>query len=329
MLNYQQLTPEKRCTLFDLKKQGFKNAAMAKIIGVHRSTVHRELKRNSEGLSYYPKIAHRKAMKRRQRSAWKVESEPKIEEAIIEKIEQQQWSPQQMCAYYKKAGIFSVSHECVYQYLKRDKDRGGKIYKNLRHQGRYRQRRFGHNNRQGQIRGKVSIHERSKVVEERTRFGDFEIDTIVGKSHQNGIVTVVDRCTRKLWMEKVDRIDAGSVVRALRKILKSIEQPIYTITSDNGKEFALHMRLKREFGIQYYFADPYRACQRGTNENTNGLVRQYLRKGTDFKNISRTTLKNIQNIINNRPRKTLGFCSPIFHLEQLMKNLQNNPQTNN
>lgn len=316
MSKYQHLTQKQRYTIFVMGKQGYKVTEIAQTIGVNRTTVYREIKRNTKGQKYYPVQAHRMAMKRRWRKPWKIKSNPEIEETIKQSI-QKQWSPEQMCKYYKKQNRFSLSHECVYQYLKRDKDEGGTLYKNLRHKGRYRKRRFGHNNRQGEILGKVSIHERSKIVEERTRFGDLEIDTILSKSRQCGILTVVDRATRMFWMKKVNRIGAKEVSKALRSIIRSIKLPIHTITSDNGKEFALHMRMAYEFGIKYYFADPYKACQRGTNENINGLIRQYLPKGTHFETISDKTIINIQNLINNRPRKTLGFCSPSFIIELL------------
>jgi len=256
-----------------MKKQGYTAKALAATLGVHRSTVYRELNRNSTPEGYYPVAAHRKAMKRHHRKAWKIPSNEFLQQIIHQKLAHQQWSPQQMSGWLKKHLKLCLSHECIYQYLKRDKQNGGALYKHLRHRGRYRKRRFGHISRQGRIPGRVSIHQRSKIVEERCRFGDFEIDTLVGKHHKNGIVTVVDRWSRNLWMKKVAALDAKHVTQALRRLLKSIGLPLHTITSDNGKEFALHRRISREFPIQYYFADAYRACQRGSNENTNGLIR--------------------------------------------------------
>ncbi|MBT7274640.1 MAG: IS30 family transposase, partial [Campylobacteraceae bacterium] len=162
----------------------------------------------------------------------------------------------------------------------------------------------------GQIKNRVNISKRAKIIEKKTRFGDFEVDTIIGKDHQGAIVTLVDRKSKFTLMKIVDSKKADVVTQAIIELLYPIRKLVRTITSDNGKEFSYHEEIANKLNLKFYFCDPYSSWQRGLNEHTNGLVREYIPKKSSFENVNQTQINIIQNRLNNRPRKILKYYTP-------------------
>ena len=203
-----------------------------------------------------------------------------------------------------------VSHERIYQFIWNDKKQGGQLYKHLRNKGkRYRKRGHSKDSR-GLLVGRVDIDQRPAVVDHKERIGDLEIDLIIGKGHKQAILTINDRVSGMLIMGKVPSKQAVEIEKKSVELLQDWKPMIHTITSDNGKEFANHTNIAEQLNIDFYFAKPYHSWQRGANENLNGLVRQYFPKNHDFTTITDDQIKNVQNILNNRPRKRLGFKTP-------------------
>jgi IS30 family transposase len=288
---------------------------IAKEIGKNPSTVSRELRRNKGGRGYRPLQAQEAAVNRRK----KAKKFTKMNAVLIEKINAmliQDWSPETCSGVLAKEGVL-ISPERIYQHIWQDKKAKGMLYIHLRHGRHIRKRKRGAKDNRGQIKNKVSIHDRPEIVNKKIRIGDWEIDLVVGKDHQGLIVTVVDRVSKFLKMTWVKHKDAQSILRAIVKLLKPLKAVIHTITSDNGKEFAEHEAIAKELSLKYFFADAYASWQRGLNENTNGLLRQYFPKKSDFLVITKEQLKEAENKINNRPRKTLNFATPmqIFSVE--------------
>jgi IS30 family transposase len=205
----------------------------------------------------------------------------------------------------------SVSHERIYQHIWQDKAGGGLLYKHLRIGGT-KQRRKRRNSRdmRGTIKNRVGIEDRPPIVERRIRIGDWEGDTVVGKNHQGALVTLVDRKSKLTLIGKVDRYTAEAVEKTIVSLMELLPRRSYTLTVDNGKEFASHESVAETLRIKVYFADPYRAWQRGLNENTNGLIRQYVPKGSDVRILTDEQIQHIMSRLNNRPRKSLGYLTP-------------------
>ena len=219
----------------------------------------------------------------------------------------------------KERGRDMVSPETIYQYVWKDKRNGGKeLYKHLRRRGRHNHKR-GCLYKSRCIIGRVDIDERPVIVDERSRFGDLEIDTVIGANHKGAIMTINDMATGLLFMRLLSGKEAKPLADMAIDILSPLKHLLHTMTADNGKGFAEHKRIAENLGIDVYFAHPYHSWERGANENLNGLVRQYFPKGTDFSQISQDDVIRVQNILNNRPRKRLGFLTPL----QMFKSLTN------
>ena len=203
-----------------------------------------------------------------------------------------------------------MSHERIYQYIYADKRVGGALHTHLRSQKKRRKRYGSGRSRRGQIAGRVSISQRPALVERRERIGDWEGDTIVGKGHQQAIVSLTERFSRFTLLHKVERATAPAVSAAIRKQLEPWAAWVHTFTSDNGKEFAAHQEIAAALQADYYFAHPYASWERGLNENTNGLVRQYCPKKSDFSPLDQDAMQAIAHRLNHRPRKTLDYRTP-------------------
>jgi IS30 family transposase len=234
---------------------------------------------------------------------------------IIDLLEQQ-YSPEQIKGISDLNGIDCVSHEWIYQMIWSDKRRKGSLHTNLRNKGRPYRKRGALKDKRGVIPNRRDITDRPKIVEERSRFGDLEIDTIVGKNHKSSILTINDRMTGVLKMCKLEARTSTVLAESTIKLLSPWKSELKTITSDNGYEFGQHERIAKELNLDFFFAKPYHSWQRGSNENLNRLVRQYLPKGTDFRLISDEFIKLIEQKINDRPRKRFGFLSPNQMLNQ-------------
>lgn len=311
MKGYQQLTLEQRYQIYALRKAGQTQAAIAAEIGVHPSTVGRELKRNTGQRGYRPKQAQELAQARQQQRA----GQPRLAATVwllVEAQLRQEWSPEQISGWLAKVHQTPVSHERIYQYVYADQRRGGTLYQHLRCQ-KQRRKRYGARDRRGQIANRRSITERPTIVEQRTRLGDWEADTIVGKGHQQALVSLTERKSKLTLLAKVEHATAEAVSTAVIQLLAGMASegvPVETITSDNGREFAHHEAMAAALQADFYFAHPYHSWERGLNENTNGLVRQYFPKGSDFGPITQAQVQQVMARLNHRPRKTLEFCTP-------------------
>nr|WP_228412673.1 IS30 family transposase [Chryseobacterium sp. SC28] len=230
------------------------------------------------------------------------------------------YSPEQVCGSLREQGEQCVSHERIYQYIWQDKKQGGTLHTHLRNQGRRYRKRGAAKDKRGLIVGRIDIDKRPKIVEARSRFGDLEVDLIIGKNHKSAILTINDRASGMLKMRKIKSKEAGEVSNAIVGELEDWKPYITTITADNGKEFANHQYVAEELQIDHYFAKPYHSWERGSNENLNGLVRQYFKKKDDFNTITNEQIKAIENKINNRPRKRFKYKKPIFVMEELLFN---------
>ena len=305
-MNYTQLTREQRYQISALLKMGHNRTEIAAVIGKHKSTVSRELKRNKGQRGYRPKQAHHKALSRRNHSHKRISGETW---ELIETKLRLDWSPEQVSGWLYRHHAIQVSYEWIYQYILADKQAGGDLYRHLRCQKK-RRKRYGSYDRRGKMPNRVSIDERPAVVEERTRVGDWEVDTIIGKRHRHAIVTLTERKSRFGLLAKVDQRTTDQVGDAMIEVLQEVADRVHTLTSDNGKEFADHERIAHVLQADFFFAHPYAAWERGANENMNGLIRQYIPKDQDFTMVTNADLMWVMNRLNHRPRKCLDFQSP-------------------
>jgi IS30 family transposase len=307
MSSYKQLTQEQRYGIYSLLKIGLNQTAIAETIGVHKSTISRELKRNTGKRGYRYQQAHALALSRR-----KAKYKPRIDAdtwAFIETLLRLDWSPEQIQGWMKYTLGYTVSHEWIYHYVLHDKNKGGDLYLHLRCQKK-KKKRYGAKDRRGQLKDRVSIEHRPQVVESRTRIGDWEADTMIGKRHQQVLVTLVERKSRYTLIRKVKRKTKTMVRHALIDLLTPWKGRVHTITKDNGKEFADHKAVATALEADIYFAHPYSSWERGLNENTNGLIRQYFPKHRDFTSITEAEVNHVMERLNHRPRKCLGYQTP-------------------
>lgn len=308
MQHYSQLTFEQRYQIYTMLNLSQTQSAIAEFLGVNKSTISRELSRNTGGRGYRPIQAHRFALERRDE---KVRTRISDEDWLrVEQLIEEDWSPQQISLWLAaQAQEPSISHESIYQYIYWDKSCGGELHTHLRCQKK-RKKRYGRYDRRGSLVNQVSIDDRPAVVDERLREGDWEVDTIIGKNHKQAIVSITERTLRLTYLEKVETKDAKSVAAAIVKRLRRSDLPVLTITADNGREFGLHEKIAHKLNADFYFAHPYCSWERGANENSNGLVRQYLPKGTDFTTVTQSDLRRIERRLNNRPRLCLDMQTP-------------------
>ena len=232
--------------------------------------------------------------------------------AIIEGKLRLQWSPEQIAGWLKKQGHpQAVSYETIYEYIWRDKRDGGNLYKELRHRGKKYNRRGSGKAGRGCIPNRVDIKKRPQIVEQKCRLGDWELDTIIGKGHKGAIVSMVERASKLTKLALVPRKTANDVTDALLTKLTPLQNFVLTMTADNGKEFASHETVSGNLKAEFFFAQPYHSWERGVNEQTNGLVRQYFPKAMAFDEITQAELDKVEILLNNRPRKVLGYLTPI------------------
>ncbi|WP_201618096.1 IS30 family transposase [Psychrobacter urativorans] len=300
-MSYTHLSLEERYQIYVLKGANRSIKFIAGELNRSSSTISREIRRNKSLRGYRAQYADDKAKARHANNAFTIVLN--VWDWVVDKLKLQ-WSPEQI------AGVHGgISHMSIYRYLWTDKRQGGVLWQYLRRKAKpYRQRLTCET--RGRINDRVSIHKRPQVVEERSRIGDWEADTIIGQNHKQAIVTVVERKTGLVKMQRVTRKSAHLVADTMITLLNPIRLQVKTITSDNGKEFADHKEVKNRLYSMFYFADTYASWQRGTNENTNGLIREYLPKGCDFRQVSDDEVQAIEDKLNNRPRKRLGFKTP-------------------
>jgi len=283
---------------------------IAEALNVNKTTIYREIKRNSKKRgSYNPGFAQELANERKERFAYNRKFTKSIEQFVRKQIEKEQWSPEQIVGYCKSHKIPMVSHERIYAYIRKDKLQGGNLYKHLRHQLKHRKRPLS--GKQNTIKDRVSIDHRDDIINNKERFGDWEIDLIIGKDRKGAIVTIVERTTAFFLMKK---LPFGKNAEELAKVVIDMMLPykdfVHSITSDNGKEFAAHKKISEKLLTDFFFAHPYSSWERGLSEYTNKLVRQYIPKKSIFDQYDDDKIKEIQYKINRRPRKKLNYDNP-------------------
>jgi IS30 family transposase len=288
-------------------KEGHNQTQIAANIGCHKSTISRELRRNCGLKGYRPYQADELAFDR-QCEAYRARITPQTWQQV-EKLLCLDWSPEQIAGYLKREKQPTVSHECIYMYVYADKRQGGTLHRHLRSQKKNRKRYSGYI-RRGQIPNRTSIDKRPKIVSRKGRFGDWEADTIVGARHKGGILSVVERKSKLTRLRKLATKSAAEMRVNSIALLAPLAGHVHTITVDNGKEFCEHEQIAAKLQARIYFAHPYSSWERGLNENTNGLVRQYFPKKFDFAKITDNDLQQVEDLLNNRPRKTLGYRTP-------------------
>jgi transposase, IS30 family len=313
-MNYQQLTEGQRYQIALLYEDNFTLTEIGRRLGVNKSTISRELRRNRASDGYKPDKAQRLCEVRRSSSA-KRRICPKTVD-FVEFALGWKWSPEQISAVATVIGL-TVSHEWIYRYVAADKARGGEFYTHLR-QGKRRYRK-GYGQKRGRIPDAVSIELRPAIVDERSRLGDWEADLVLGKQGTGAIVTLAERKSRIYLTKKVFSKDAVEVSNAIISLLSDYRDVCHTITFDNGLEFSEHKAIAKALEADIYFAHPYASYERGLNENTNGLLRQFIRKGTDLRTVSEEDLQRYQGALNSRPRKCLGFRQPSVVFAELRK----------
>jgi len=315
------ITQLQRYAIFCILKQGYKQIEIAVAIGKDKTVVRKEIKRNSDKRNgvYKHELAQKKYAKRQKEKPKQKRFTKNIQQAI-ELLLRDDYSPEQVVGYLEKQDKKTVSIERIYQHIWQDKKNHGDLHTHLRRQGRRYRKRGASKDSRGVIRNRVSIDERPAIVEKRARFGDIEVDLIIGKNHNQAILTINDRASGMLKMKKIPSKQASVVTEAITTLLEDWKPYLHTITADNGKEFAGHQEVAESLSIDYFFAHPYHSWERGSNENLNGLIRQYFTKGSDFTNITEQRVKEVETKLNNRPRKRDKYQNPIFVMEQLLFN---------
>jgi IS30 family transposase len=311
-MTYRQLSPEERYMLARLRRQGLTQSEIARCLGRHRSTVCRELRRNSTRADghYRAFTAQERANGRRSRSR-RNSHFTAADFALIEELLCRQWSPEQVAGHLARHELLSISHETIYRHVWRDKRQGGALYTHLRGARKKRRKRYGAYDSRGRLAGKRMISERPAEVEARGKIGHWEADTVLGTGSKHCVVTLVERKTGLVLVGKLpDRTKESFNRRAVRLIRRHAEA-FATITADNGTEMHGYERVERMTGATFYFARPYHSWERGSNENANGLLRQYLPKGMSMAGLSQQQCNAIAHRLNTRPRKRLGFRTPL------------------
>ena len=309
---YKHLTSIQRHQIKVLHKAGHSLSFIGDQLGIHKSTVSRELKRNARQWgSYDPVVAQQIANDRKERFARNRKFTPGMEKFIKEKLQFQQWSPDQIKGYCDMNNIPMVSHQRIYQFIYQDKVNGGELYKNLRTGKKRHRRKYGSTKPDYMIKSRTSIDLRPTVVNNKERFGDWEIDTIVGKNNKGAILTVVERKSAFVLMVKLNGRNAVDLAKSTVRLLAPYKDKVHTITSDNGKEFAKHQHIAKKLNARFFFAHPYSSWERGLNEYTNKLIRQYIPKKTSFDDIDQHFINDINLKLNMRPRKKLKYYSPM------------------
>jgi IS30 family transposase len=309
---YRQITVDERYTLGVLRQLGHSAAAIARALGRDRSTVWREVRRNrarSDG-TYRPQLAEWYARRRRSRSRrnqrFSASDWMQVHARLREK-----WSPEQVAGRFRCDQLLRISHETIYRHIWADKRAGGTLHTHLRGARKKCRKRYGHYDSRGRLAGKRMISERPPIVAARGRIGDWEVDTMLGAGQAGAcVLSLVERKTGYLVLGKLRARSTAEVNRRAIPLLQQQPHPVHTITSDNGTEFHGHVALEAATQAAFYFATPHHAWERGTNENTNGLVRQYLPKRISMAHLTQQDCNAIARRLNHRPRKRLGYRTP-------------------
>jgi transposase, IS30 family len=310
-MTYRQLTADDRYIISACRMQGLSDAEIARQVGCHRSTVGREIKRNRCALDgrYRPSKAQRRTQARRRRSRRNRQFDNQAYQLVCSLL-REDWSPAQVAGRLKVEGRLSISHETIYRYIYQDKKKGGNLYQHMRHAAKNCRKRYRSNDNRGRLQGKRHISERPAAVDSRRQVGHWEIDTVMGSGDQHCIVSVLERKSGYLLIGKLRNRTALGLTQRTVQLIDRHADFFDTITADNGTEFHDYEAIEEATGVTFYFATPYHSWERGSNENGNGLIRQYLPKRQSMAKISQQKCDAIAHKLNTRPRERLGFKTP-------------------
>ena len=311
-MTHCQITSGERYRLSALRTQGLNQSQIARALGRHRSTICRELQRNSSASDgrYRVETADERARSRRSRSRRNQQFAPDQLHQVEALLLAEQWSPAQISGRLREQGNLLISHETIYRHIWQDRAHGGQLYRQLRGANKQRRKRYQRYDSRGRLAGKRHISERPAAAENRSRKGHWEIDTVMGHGNKHCIVSLVDRKTGYL---KIGKLTARTTEQTAWRTIALIKQsgfPFRSITADNGTEFHAYKDIEKATGVKFYFANPHHSWERGTNENTNGLIRQYLPKRTSMARLTQQQCNVIAEKLNNRPRKRYDYKTP-------------------
>lgn len=312
MKAYRHLSQEERYTITYFSRRRTPQVEIAKAMGRSPSTISRELRRNigdrADGI-YRAEAAHQHAIARRRRARRGTQFSDE-QWAYIVSLITQDFSPEQIAGILRKDGLFKISPETIYKFILRNQKKGGRLYKHLRIMPKIRRKRYNTKDSRGRLEGKRHISTRPKAIDDRSEFGHWEADTVIGSDRHNCLLTMVERKTGYLIIKKLAARTAALTIEAAIEAVKEHYHQFKTITFDNGTEFHDYQILERSQLVMCYFATPYHSWERGTNENTNGLIRQYLPKGHTMEDVDQAHCDAIAHKLNTRPRKRLGYLTP-------------------
>jgi transposase, IS30 family len=312
-MTYTQITLQERYAISALRKLGYTGAAIARELGRHRSTVSREVRRNvwrEDGRTYRAFKAQGYTNRRRRVSRRNTQF-GNADWALVERLLCEDWSPEQIVGRCARVGVLRISHETIYRRIWKDKARGGTLWTHLRVVTKPFRKRYGRYDSRGRLAGKRHISERPAGAAHRSRFGHWEGDTVLGNTqHGACVVTLVERKSGFTAIGLLAKRAAPEVNARLRQLITAQPRTVRTITLDNGTEFHSYKKLEATIAARCYFATPHHSWERGTNENTNGLIRQYLKKRASMEHLTQRDCQRVADTLNRRPRKRLGFRTP-------------------
>jgi transposase, IS30 family len=311
MSKYHQLTQEERYRITAHRMAGCSQKEIAELLGRHRTTIYRELKRNAtthDG-DYRAEKAHKYARARLRRCRRGTRFTPK-DIALVDRLVRRKWSPEQVAGFFRKRRRLSISYETIYRRIRLERKRGGLLWKSLRIMKKFARKRYGSKDSRGVLPGKRHISERPAEVELRRIIGHWEGDTVMGSDMRHCILTLVERVTGYVIIMKLKARTKDEVTRAATRAIRRHQRKFKTITFDNGTEFHDYKVLEERFTLKCYFATPYHSWERGSNENTNGLIRQYLPKGECMSGVTQARCDYIALQLNTRPRKRHDYSTP-------------------
>lgn len=330
MATYQRLTLAQRYLIQTLNQQKQTQQFIAQQVGVSQPTISRELAKNRQqhpGQSYQAQSAQERAAQLKSRAPYKLKGN--LLTTVICRL-RNRLSPEQICGeLHRKSTQRQLHHETIYRYIYQHKKLAISQfsdheiltqYLRIRHRKRYKDR--SKPIKRQLIPNRVSIDLRPAIVETNTELGHWEADTVIGKGHDGALLTLVERCTKYVLIVKLASKQARALATAATKALRQSGLPVKTVTFDNGLEFASHEHIARQLQAGTYFAHPYHSWERGLNENTNGLIRQYIPKSCPISIVRATDVSWIQDQLNHRPRKSLGYLSPAEFAQNKLYALQ-------
>ncbi len=311
-MKYQQITTEERYTFSALRKQGISIAKIANVMGRHKSSLYRELNRNKSTRGHYATAEADSMTRGRRRLSRRNRHYTEEDFVLVKHLLRKKLSPEQIVGFIRRFNLMRrrLSHETIYQYIWRDKANGGNLWCHLRQSAKRRRKRYKAYDSRGRLANKRHISERPSSVETRRYIGHWEIDTVMGRGTNDCIVTLVERKTGYVMIGKLRDRTASSLNKKTRMLISRRPALFNTITADNGTEFHQYKKIEEDTNVKFYFATPYHSWERGSNENMNGLIRQYLPKGQCMDLVTQQDCDDIANKLNARPRKRYGFKTP-------------------